>query len=264
VPTAGPSLAEVGSNRQIISGSSGITLTRSRKTTTKGPHAQFTTRYRLQLTLEIGRTRGDMPRDPNTSRISHEQDVGTLKDIIPLSLLRPDPADDGQPGAEPDPLRPPEPVDEPPAVNVLTSATSRIPSEQLWNRVRAWRSVPQPEGGEAPFEMPSSGFDVRAVIGAEGVEAAGLLALAKAYDNRLAQVSGQLTGDALEEALRWARLTPLTAEGTGAAQVLEDSSGNVALSTFAEDATGDSGYHTAGITENNILDSATGNLARYM
>ncbi|NUP39429.1 MAG: lonely Cys domain-containing protein, partial [Streptomyces sp.] len=262
VPAAGPSLTETGSNRQVLSGSSGITLTRPRKTTTKGPHAQFTTRYRLQLTLEIGRMRGDTPRDPATSRISHEQDVGTLKDIIPLSLLRPDPADGGQPGAETDPLRPPEPADEPPAVNVLTSATDRIPSDQLWDRVRAWRSEGQP--GEAPFEMPPSGFDVRTVIGAEGVEAAGLLALAKAYDNRLAHVSGQLTGDALAAALRRARLTPLTAEGTGAAQVLEDSSGTTALSTFAEDATGDSGYHTAGLTENTILDSATGHLARYM
>ncbi|MEK8171892.1 hypothetical protein NKH77_28710 [Streptomyces sp. M19] len=141
VPVAGPSLTETGSNRQTLSGSTGTTLTRARSATTSGPHAQFTTRYQLQLTLEVGRKRGDRPRDPASARISHQEDVGALKDIVPLSLLRPD-TTDTRTDAEPDPLAPPEIADEPAAVNVLTSATERIPAEELWDRLHTWRSIP--------------------------------------------------------------------------------------------------------------------------
>ena len=115
--------------------------------------------------------------------------------------------------------------------------------EAAW--LTEWRSVPLPDGTHGPFIPPKNGFHVRNIIGADNIAAASTIALARAYDNRLAATSGPLTGDALDKALRTARVTPLTAEGTGSAQVLEDSHGAGALSAFFEHASGDSGYETA-------------------
>ncbi|WP_211301846.1 lonely Cys domain-containing protein, partial [Streptomyces sparsogenes] len=259
VPTAGPSMAETGSNRQNVSATDTRVRGRVWSSYTSEPHAEYATRYRLRITMEMGRKRGDGPRHPETRRIEHSGDVGIQREIVPLSLMRPDTARGSAPAEGPDRLAPPEIGDEPTAVNVLTGKDSPLEkSSDITGVLDSWRAITLPDGTQGPFVPPKNGFHVRNVIGAENILAAGTIALAKAYDNRLATTSGRLTGEELERVLRTARITPLTAEGTGSAQVLEDSLGSGALSAFFEHASGNGGYETAGLVENALADRSEG------
>ncbi|WP_432070834.1 hypothetical protein [Streptomyces sp. AA1529] len=257
---AGPSAAGAASGRRNRTSASTSTVARRWKTNTLEPHAEFTTRYRIRLTLEMGRARGDEPRDPDSRRRVHEEEAGAVKDLVPLSLLRPDPGELAGAGDPLDPLRPPEVPDEPPAVHAFSGAAN--PATRAGG-IEEWRTLRQPDGSRRPFEMPAEGFQVRAVLGSGNIRAASTLALAKAYDNRLAHVTGRLAGEPLAAALRKARLTPLTAEGTGPAQVLEDSHRSGALSAFAERAAAPSGLPTAGLAENTLLDASQAALTQH-
>ncbi|WP_064273218.1 lonely Cys domain-containing protein [Streptomyces sp. RTd22] len=175
--------------------------------------------------------------------------------------MRPDTAPSTAPANGPDPLAPPDIGDEPAAVNVLTGEDSPLgKSNDITGVFDSWRAITLPDGTQGPFIPPRNGFHVRNIIGAESILAASTIALARAHDNRLATTSGLLTGDALERALRTARITPLTAEGTGSAQVLEESHGSGALSAFFEHASSNDGYETAGLTENGVADRSEGAL----
>ncbi|MBE9500375.1 hypothetical protein IHE61_27320 [Streptomyces sp. GKU 257-1] len=122
-----------------------------------------------------------------------------MKDLVPLSLLRPDPGELAGAGDPLDPLRPPEVPDEPPAVHAFSGAAN--PATRAGG-IEEWRTLRQPDGSRRPFEMPAEGFQVRAVLGSGNIRAASTLALAKAYDNRLAHVTGRLAGEPLAAALR--------------------------------------------------------------
>ncbi len=61
VPTAGPSMAETGSNRQNLSATDARVRGRLWTSYTSEPHAEFATRYRLRITMEMGRKRGTSP-----------------------------------------------------------------------------------------------------------------------------------------------------------------------------------------------------------
>ncbi|MEW2219198.1 hypothetical protein AB0939_07755 [Streptomyces sp. NPDC006990] len=257
---AGPSAAGSAGGRRNRTSASTTTVARRWKTNTLEPHAEFTTRFRIRLTLELGRARGDEPRDPDSRRRVHEEEAGAVKDLVPLSLLRPDPGGRGRADDPRDPLRPPEVPDEPPAVHVYSGDAN--PAARAGG-IEEWRTLRQPDGARRPFEMPAEGFQVRAVLGTGNIQAASTLALAKAYDNRLAHLTGRLAGEPLAAALRTARLTPLTAEGTGPAQVLEDSHRPGALSAFAERAAAPAGLPTAGLAENTLLDASQAALTQH-
>ncbi|MER7971979.1 lonely Cys domain-containing protein, partial [Streptomyces sp. NPDC096080] len=259
-PMAGPSLTETGSNRQTISAASARASGRLWTSYTSEPHAEYATRYRLHLTMEVGRKKGEEGWGRGARRIQESGEAGRQHEIVPLSLMRPD-SDPGAPTGRPDPLAPPE-IDEPPAaVNVLTGEDSPLHQASPFTGVLdAWRSITLPDGTQGPFVPPENGFHVRNVLGAENVLAASTLALGKAYDNRFGALSGPLTDAALDAALRTARVTPLTAEGTGSAQVLEDSHGPGALSAFFEHASGNDGYVTSGLVENALADHSEGTL----
>ncbi|WP_137022870.1 lonely Cys domain-containing protein, partial [Streptomyces albus] len=258
-PMSGPSLTETGSNRQNIAASDTRVRGRLWTSYTSEPHAEFATRYRLRLTMEVGRKRGEDGWGRPARRIEESGEAGSQREIVPLSLMRPD-ATPGAPNDGTDPLAPPEIADTPPAVRILTADDSPLhrPEEDSGGILLPWRSVTLPDGTRGPFVPPENGFHVRNLIGAENVLAASTLALAKAYDNRLADLSGNLSGDELQEALRRARITPLTAEGTGSAQVLEDAHGPGALSAFFEHASSDAGYETSGLVENALSDRSEG------
>ncbi|HET6856745.1 MAG TPA: hypothetical protein VFH94_06585, partial [Streptomyces sp.] len=148
-------------------------------------------------------------------------------------------------------------------MRVLTGADSPLAADGEQDRVDEWRAITLPDGTQAPFVMPLNGFHVRNIIGAERILAASTIALGKAYDNRLSTVTGELTGDELDEVLRKARITPLTAEGTGSAQVLEDSHGTGALTVAFEQASSGGGYQTSGLTDNSLTDRTQGSLTLF-
>ncbi|MEK8145838.1 hypothetical protein NKH18_45260 [Streptomyces sp. M10(2022)] len=154
----------------------------------------------------MGRQKGDEPRHPEKRRIEHVGVVGAQHEIVPLSLMRPDtPITDAPAGTEPDPLRPLELDDEPPQVNVIGKALLLPAGDE--DPITDWRGIVQPDGTRAPFVMPPNGMHIRNVIGAERILAASTIAVAKAYDNRLASTSGKIEGQELDEVLRRSRIT---------------------------------------------------------
>ncbi|MER7184469.1 hypothetical protein ABT404_34250, partial [Streptomyces hyaluromycini] len=263
VPAAGPSYAETGSNRQATSGSRSATRMKVWSTYTSEPHAQFSTGYRLELSMEIEGDEAESgfgkKRKEKKQRVFTEGDIGRLTELVPTSLMRPDTSATAAPDTAPDRLAPPEPDPGPPSVNVLTG--NRIPTtpEQL----DEWRATPHPDGTTKPFTMPAEGFQVRTVVGAERVQAANVIALAKAYDNKLAGTRGALTGAELDRVLDKATTNGLTAPGTGPAQALEDGTGKGALSAFFHDSVSSQGYQVAGLTEDLFADRSDGSLAMY-
>ncbi|MFG2960185.1 lonely Cys domain-containing protein [Streptomyces sp. NPDC048291] len=264
VRSGGPTYAELGSNRQGVSGSRATTRTKLWSSYTNEPHAEFSTGYRLELSMEIEGDgaesgRGSRRKAKKKQQVFTEGDVGRLTELVPTSLMRPDTTATTAADAAPDALAPPEPTAGPPSVTVLTGA--QVPTTP--ERIDAWRATRHPDGTTRPFTMPAEGFQVRTVVGADQVQAANVIALAKAYDNTLAGIRGPLTGEALDRALDRATANGLTAPGTGSAQALEDGTGKGALSAFFHDSAGSHGYQVAGLTEDLFADRSDGTLAMY-
>ncbi|MFJ4895979.1 hypothetical protein ACIP5U_39285 [Streptomyces sp. NPDC088788] len=254
VSAVGPSVFETGTNRRLVSAASSLTVTRHRTVCTKEPHAEFATRYRIVLTLEVGRTRGK-PRAPGTRTVRYEQEIGSMRELVPLSLLRP--------GTSSRTLPPPELTEAETEVRVLSGTDSPV---SVADGIQRWRTSPQARAvGEKdnPLVFPDRGVDIVSIVGADSIAAAGQLALGRAFDNRLKDYGGRLTGERLQEALRKARVTPLTAPGTGSAQTLDDGNSISMLAGFGEQLTSPDGYAIAGLSEVSLADESSGELTQY-
>ncbi|MGQ4430757.1 WXG100-like domain-containing protein [Streptomyces sp. SAS_260] len=266
VRMAGPTYAEVGSTQQTAAQNQSEGSVRIATATTTQGHAEYVTRYRMRLTLEVTDT-----RDPQTGtgasawvkraahrtwrgvsgrrllRVSSEGDVGELVEHYPLSLMRPDPAD---PTAErDDPLAPPT-LDVPgPSRRVAPPATTGP---------GGWLDTLHPDDSMKPFTMPPDGFKVRRIVGVDQLHTANSLVLASAYDT-----SFPLTDTVDDDLIARAQDTPLTRAGTGPAQNLEDGTGNGALSAFYDRTLDPGGYEVAGLTERGFFGGADADLRLY-
>ncbi|MFJ9244869.1 hypothetical protein [Streptomyces sp. NPDC101776] len=266
VRMAGPTYAEVGSTQQTAAQNQSEGSVRIATATTTQAHAEYVTRYRMRLTLEVTDT-----REPRTGtgasawvkraahrtwrgvsgrrllRIRSEGDVGELVEHYPLSLMRPDPAD---PAAErDDPLAPPS-LDAPgPSRRVAPPATTGL---------GGWLDTLHPDDSMKPFTMPPDGFKVRRIVGVDQLHTASSLALAAAYDT-----SFPLTDAVDDDLIARAQDTPLTRAGTGPAQNLEDGTGNGALSAFYDRTLDPGGYEVAGLTERGFFGGADADLRLY-
>ncbi|MFE2423271.1 hypothetical protein [Streptomyces hokutonensis] len=266
VRMAGPTYAEVGSTQQTAAQNQSEGSVRIATATTTQAHAEYVTRYRMRLTLEVTDT-----REPKTGtgasawvkraahrtwrgvsgrrllRVSSEGDVGELVEHYPLSLMRPDPVD---PAAErDDPLAPPA-LDAPgPSRRVAPPATTGP---------GGWLDTLHPDDSMKPFTMPPDGFKVRRIVGVDQLHTANSLVLASAYDT-----SFPLTDAVDDDLIARAQDTPLTRAGTGPAQNLEDGTGNGALSAFYDRTLDPGGYEVAGLTERGFFGGADADLRMY-
>ncbi|MFF9458360.1 hypothetical protein [Streptomyces flaveolus] len=280
VKSAGPVWSEVGTSRRHTARRRTEGSVRIASVTTTQAHGEYVTRYRLRLTLEItdsGGTGDPRPGDAEadttvtaapgghaersahrtdewwrqwTGRrhhtISVEGDVGLLVEHYPLSLMRPDPP------AEPGPrtLAPPVPHE---------PGTPRQVAVPRTMGAGGWHDVRHPaDGGLRPFELPEDGFKVRRIVGLEQLHTANVMALASAYDPTLTAAT-EADGTLLAQALD----TPLTRAGTGAAQSLEDGSGNGALTAFYDRTLTADGYALPGLADRGFLHGADADLRMY-
>ncbi|MEW1828224.1 hypothetical protein [Streptomyces sp. NPDC088196] len=266
VRMAGPTYAEVGSTQQTAAQNQSEGTVRIATATTTQGHAEYVTRYRMRLTLEVSDT-----RDPRTGtgasawvkraahrtwrgvsgrrllRVSSEGDVGELVEHYPLSLMRPDPVD---PAAERDDPLAPAALDAPgPSRRVAPPATTGP---------GGWLDTLHPDDSMKPFTMPPDGFKVRRIVGVDQLHTANSLVLASAYDT-----SFPLTDTADDDLIARAEDTPLTRAGTGPAQNLEDATGNGALSAFYDRTLDPGGYEVAGLTERGFFGGADADLRLY-
>ncbi|MEV0912155.1 hypothetical protein [Streptomyces hokutonensis] len=266
VRMAGPTYAEVGSTQQTAAQNQSEGSVRIATATTTQAHAEYVTRYRMRLTLEVTDT-----REPQTGtgasawvkraahrtwrgvsgrrllRIRSEGDVGELVEHYPLSLMHPDPVDAA--AERDDPLAPPA-LDAPgPSRRVAPPATTGP---------GGWLDTLHPDGSMKPFTMPPDGFKVRRIVGVDQLHTANSLALASAYDT-----SFPLTDAVDDDLIARAQDTPLTRAGTGPAQSLEDGTGNGALSAFYDRTLDPGGYEVAGLTERGFFGGADADLRLY-
>ncbi|WP_262061194.1 lonely Cys domain-containing protein [Streptomyces sp. STR69] len=266
VRAAGPTYAEVGSTQQVAAQNRSEGSVRIGTATTTQAHGEYTTRYRLRLTLEI--TDGPDPDEaaarpaPRGGRlgrwwqqwtgrkkrmITSEGEAGELIEHYPLSLMRPDPIGTA---TGPDPLAPPE-LDAP-------GEPRTVPVPRSMG-AGGWHDVPHPgDGTTKPFQLPEDGFKVRRVVGLGNLQAANNLAVAAAYDTSFPRTGG-LDGDLLA----WAKDTSLTRPGTGPAQNLEDSSSNGALTAFYDRTLAAGGYEVPGLTDRGFYGGSDADLRMY-
>lgn len=210
-----------------------LSRTRTRRGTfyAREPHAEYLTRYRLRLTLDTGSGR----------HVSSEGEVGTLREQVPLSMTVPDQGA----GHADDPLRPPT-VDAPARSAVLLGqegATERA--------IDAWRSLLLPNGTHGPFQSPSTGFQVRRIVGRDTLKQAAVLAVAEAYGRSVTAAGGplELTAEELDVAAATAGDTRLTRPGTASALALDNGTSDAALAAFFEDSGTAGGYVVPGLNE---------------
>ncbi|WP_299531703.1 hypothetical protein [uncultured Streptomyces sp.] len=249
---AGPSLTETAGERSAFgAGRSTSVLTVYRVATTE-PHAVTDTPYDIQITLELENTPSETPsassraqdagpldRFTGNATVSVRRPAGTLRENVPLSLMAPDPATDGdgEDHGGDDPLRPPDLAALPAPRQITTPA--QVPA------------IRRADGTTGPFVYPEHGFDVRRIVGRGGVRAANNYAVALSYD----------AGFSLDrpDAARRAGNTGLTRAGTGAAQTMEDGTSHTMLTAWFHRAVTDGGYQLTDLTEKNLIgtESAT-------
>ncbi|SFY43040.1 EndoU domain-containing protein [Streptomyces atratus] len=218
---------------EVDSRSRSRTRTRRHIFSAKEPHAEYLTRYTLRLTLEFGNGR---------TPLTAAGGVGTLREQVPLSMTAPDTGV----GRADDPLGPPSVDDSDGSVTVWAQGSATRPA------IDEWRSVPQPNGTEKPFQQPSTGFQVRRIVGLDRLKEAGVLAIAKAYGASVAPAVGdprKLTATELDEAMTKARRNGLTRPGTASALALDDGTSHAALAAFFEDTGTADGYMIPGLNE---------------
>ncbi|MCF4136639.1 hypothetical protein L1856_06750 [Streptomyces sp. Tue 6430] len=281
VPAAGPTYAEGGSNRKTVSSSHTVTTVTIYRAASTEPHAEVVTPYRMRITLEADDTpHAGAPAGPEPAkgkptaldrfrgrlRIVEEDDVGELREHVPLSLMEParpeTEAADGtgtsgpgtsgtgrllpapDPAADPALAAPPRPVPLP------------GPGKEL--------TVLDGDGVARPFAFPENGMHPRGIIGIENIRMAGDLLLTKAYDAgfslRALEAGDGPDASALTELLRRTRETGLTRLGTGSAQALEDGTSSTAVTAFFPRTTEPDGYQVAGLTEKSLVGTDTGRL----
>ncbi|WP_406178170.1 hypothetical protein [Streptomyces sp. NBC_00996] len=242
---AGPTYGELGTTSRSVSTSRSTARLKTHLFYPNEPYAEYLTRYRLRLTLELG----------GRTVAQQEGDVGRLREQLPLSLTVP--RTDSHPD---DPLGTPE-LDPPARVATVWQQGSVTPQS-----VDAWRSVPHPDGTHRPFRLPANGFHVRRTVGLDMLRAAGDLAVAKAYGTAVVPATGgqrDLEGRQLDTALAKARRTGLTLPGTASALALHDGTDNAALAAFFGDSTTAGGHAVAGLTEDTFVGGAQGDYRLY-
>ncbi len=241
---AGPTFTETGSGRKT-SGESRTesTLTVFRVASTE-PYAEIATPYTLRITLEAddppsgqrGPVRAGFDRFRGKQVITEEGPAGTLREHVPMSLMRPETgADDG--------------LLEAPGLTGLAAPRPEPPAYALGP------DTPHGDGTLKPFRFPETGFDVRRIVGLADIQVANTYALALSYDAGFS-VDGP-------DAPRRARDTGLTRLGTGSAQALEDATGNAALTAYYHRATTPQGYGVPGLSEKNIAGDERAQLDLY-
>ncbi|ALO99335.1 hypothetical protein SHL15_8385 [Streptomyces hygroscopicus subsp. limoneus] len=240
--SAGPAYGESGTSTQQVTQSRARTRLSARAVETDEPHAEYLTDYRLRMTLELGGGR----------TVQAEGPVGTLRELVPLSLTVP-----GEPRTGDDPPAAWEAGAPRRAVTVWGS-NGGSPWEQreaLRAQIENWRAAPGPGGTATPFRVPRTGFDVRRIVGLDAVRAAGEIALARAYGATAGPRAGraELSGPGLDEALERARRTSLTRPGTAPALALHDGTSNAALAAFFDDSTTAGGLRVHGLTDDTFF-----------
>ncbi|MDT0402098.1 lonely Cys domain-containing protein [Streptomyces edwardsiae] len=268
VPAAGPTYTETGSNRKTVASSHTVTTVTIYRAASTEPHAEIVTPYRMRVTLEADDTpHTGAPAQPGLEEtestaldrfrgrltLVEEDDVGELREHMPLSLMEPVatttagaarllPAPD--PAADPALTGPPRPVPVPKDGEALT--------------------VLDGNGVVRPFTFPENGMHPRGIIGIENIRMAGDLLLTKAYDVgfslRALEAEDGPDDDTLTELLRTTRDTGLTRLGTGSAQALEDGTSSTAVTAFFPRTTEPDGYQVAGLTEKSLVGTDTGRL----
>jgi hypothetical protein len=177
-------------------------------------HAELVTRYTLTVDVEDGV--GDPLLDPV------DGDVGTLRELLPVSLLTPE--DDSRDDATVDAADTlPEPDR---SVRVLTS------QEALPDAIEQWRR----DSDLVLDDAVGTGFLAVDMIGAPSVHDALTLATAQAEGAGDALTSRSLSGGGLADAVTRARRTPLTTLGTASAQAQQQATGPTGLTAALRDA----------------------------
>ncbi|MEU6353680.1 hypothetical protein ABZ896_30860 [Streptomyces sp. NPDC047072] len=192
------------------------------------PHAEFVTPYRMRLTLTLDDGR----------RVESVEDVGRLREQVPLSLTTPMGAAPAVPAV--DPLAPPDLAPGTPEVTVWDRGTVTPEAVDRWR------------ADGAGFTLPSNGFQVRRLVGRDTVHTAAEVAVAKAYGVGAAAGSGRLSGDALASARTAARRTPLTSPGSASSLALDGGTGDASLAAFFGDALTPGGHQVAGLVDPSV------------
>jgi hypothetical protein len=121
--------------------------------------------------------------------------------------------------------------------------------------VTRWRRGGSPDSDSEPPVLTDLTFQVRWIAGLANIHDAGVLAIGGAYSSRR-RASGELSGRQLEGALREARGTALTRQGTMAAQALTNGVGGAALAGFYRDTLAPEGYEVPGLATEDFIGGA--------
>ncbi|MFI0507666.1 lonely Cys domain-containing protein [Streptomyces albogriseolus] len=271
VPAAGPTYTEGGSNRKTVASSHTVTTVTIYRAASTEPHAEVVTPYRMRITLEADDTPNTgAPADPDLEEaestaldrfrgrlsIVEEDDVGELREHVPLSLMEPAPSSTGTDGTG---RRLPAP--DPAADPALAGPPRPVPLSAVAEKL----TVRDGDGVTRRFTFPENGMHPRGIIGIENIRMAGDLLLTKAYDvgfSLQALEAEEPPGDdTVADLLRRTRRTGLTRLGTGSAQALEDGTSSTAVTAFFPRTTEPGGYQVAGLTEKSLVGTDTGQLS---
>ncbi|MGW5636785.1 lonely Cys domain-containing protein, partial [Streptomyces sp. NPDC003832] len=266
VPAAGPAYTESGSHRKTIASSHTVTTVTIYRAASTEPHAETVTPYRMRIVLEADDTPATggpadgketkstaLDRFRGRLRIVEEDDVGSLREHVPLSLMQPAPTGtDGTAG----PLPAPDPAADPALAEAPRPVPLPGPPQQL--------TVLDGEGVARPFAFPENGMHPRGIIGIDNIRVANDLLLTRAYDSGFSlgalETEDGPDAAALTRLLRRTRETGLTRLGTGSAQALEDGTSSMAVTSFYPRTTEPDGYQVAGLTEKSLVGTDTGSL----
>jgi hypothetical protein len=197
-------------------------------------HAEYAIDYRMKLTVEAG----------DAERLAHaDRKVGSLRQVLPLSLASPVTTGVHKLLQAP---RPPLPE-----ARQLVWPIPRMTDEE----VTRWRRGGSPDSDSEPPVLTDLTFQVRWIAGLANIHDAGVLAIGGAYSSRR-RASGELSGRQLEGALREARGTALTRQGTMAAQALTNGVGGAALAGFYRDTLAPEGYEVPGLATEDFIGGA--------
>ncbi|MFF9059620.1 lonely Cys domain-containing protein [Streptomyces sp. NPDC014882] len=276
VPAAGPTYTEGGSNRKTVASSHTVTTVTIYRAASTEPHAEVVTPYRMRITLEADDTpHTGAPADPDLEeaestaldrfrgrlRIVEEDDVGELREHVPLSLMEPAPSSTGADGTGTSGAGRRLPAPDPAADPALAGPPRPVPLSGVEEKL----TVRDGDGVTRSFTFPENGMHPRGIIGIENIRTAGDLLLTKAYDVgfslRALEAEDGPDDDALTDLLRRTRETGLTRLGTGSAQALEDGTSSTAVTAFFPRTTEPDGYQVAGLTEKSLVGTDTGQLS---
>ncbi|MFG2652069.1 hypothetical protein [Streptomyces sp. NPDC048436] len=225
---ANPSLQGTAAKQRSSVGTQTAGTTAMPNIATTQAHAEIVTSYTLTVTMT------DATGDPLAPHVAAAP-VGSLHEILPVSLLTPD--GDGADGAltEQDVPQPER------AVRMLTAAQARPES------IAAWRtSAGDGTGGADPDVLPfddriGSGILAVDIRGAANVRDALTLATARADGSGDGDLGKRHTGTTLDARVRMARLTPLTGVGTAPAQAQQEATTQGGLTAGFREALGAGG-----------------------